>query len=106
MNNPQTRRIQWDNAEKSGFRMRLEQVPGRAGWCVMGIERLNNAAWAAGFAMATPEEDDFEVAVSEAPDMQWRPGQAVMVREEPVERLEWLKAFLGLLGRRVPVSPV
>ena len=34
----------------------LERVPGAVSLSVMGIETLNNAAWAAGFAMAA---DDF-----------------------------------------------
>lgn len=81
-------------------------MPGRAGWCVMGIEQLNNAAWAAGFAMAAPESDyDDGCAVVQPVEAQWAPGQAVMVREPDVERVDWLRALLSLLGRRARVSP-
>jgi hypothetical protein len=84
----------------------MEPVAGRAGWCVMGIEKLNSAAWAAGFAMAPPE-DSFEEAGSAVKTVttQWRPGEAVMVREPSIDRSDWLKALFGLFGRRAPVSP-
>jgi hypothetical protein len=74
----------------------------------MGNEKLNIAAWAAGFAMATIEEDDLEVvaeSASRAADTQWRPGQAVMVREPQPDKADWIRAFFGLFGRRAPVSP-
>jgi hypothetical protein len=79
---------------------------GRAGWCVMGIEQLNSAAWAAGFAMAACESDyDDGCAVVPPVETQWTPGRAVMVREPDAERGDWLRALLGLLGRRARVSP-
>jgi hypothetical protein len=72
----------------------------------MGIEQLNSAAWAAGFAMATSEDDyDDGCAVARSPATQWTPGQAIMVRERNVERTDWVKALLGLFGRRAPISP-
>jgi hypothetical protein len=72
----------------------------------MGIETLNSAAWAAGFAMAA-SEDSFEdaVRVIRAVDTQWRPGEAVMVRQPPVEKADWIRAWFGFLARRAPVSP-
>jgi hypothetical protein len=75
-------------------------------WCVMGTEQLNSAAWAAGFAMAA-SEDEYEdgCAVVQPVETQWTPGWAIMVRERDVERADWLRALLGLFGRRVRVSP-
>jgi hypothetical protein len=75
----------------------------------MGIEALNSAAWAAGFAMAGDEEA-FEDADGAArtvgtAEARWTPGEAVLVREPPGERADWLKVLLGLFGRRAPVSP-
>ena len=72
----------------------------------MGIEQLNSAAWAAGFAMAA-SEDDYQdgCVVVGPPEAQWTPGQAIMVRERDVERADWVRALLGLFGRRAPVSP-
>jgi hypothetical protein len=72
----------------------------------MGIERLNSAARAAGFAMATSEEtfEDLK-GVAKGVDAQWRPGEAILVREAPAQRADWIKALLALFGRRAPVSP-
>jgi len=67
----------------------------------MGIEQLNTAAWAAGFAMAA-SEDDYEVV--RPVETQWSPGRAIMVREANVERADWVRALLGLFGRRARVS--
>jgi hypothetical protein len=73
----------------------------------MGIERLNTAARAAGFAMATSEEpfDDVGLSGMQALNSQWRPGEAALVHAPPSERGDWLKAVLGLFGRRARVSP-
>jgi len=75
----------------------------------MGIEALNSAAWAAGFAMAGDEEafedTDATAMTVKAAEARWTPGEAVLVREPPGERSDWLKALLGLFGRRAPVSP-
>lgn len=77
----------------------------------MGMETLNNAARAAGFAMAASDEpyEDVraEVKVVEA---QWRPGEAVLLHAEPTpghkpRTADWLKGVLGLFGRRAPASP-
>jgi hypothetical protein len=72
----------------------------------MGIEQLNSAAWAAGFAMAAAEDDyDDGCMASRPPVTQWTPGEAIMVRERDVERADWVRALLGLFARRAPVSP-
>jgi hypothetical protein len=73
----------------------------------MGIEQLNSAAWAAGFAMATAEDDydDGCVPAARRPATQWTPGEAVMVRQGDVERADWVRALLGFFARRAPVSP-
>jgi hypothetical protein len=72
----------------------------------MGIEQLNSAAWAAGFAMAASEDDYAEACVVVRPtEAQWTPGQAIMVREHDRARADWMRALLGLFGRRAPVSP-
>jgi len=84
----------------------------------MGIEKLNSAAWAAGFAMAACEdayEDEASSAAASsaaalsaaarAADSRWRPGTAVMLREPRLDRADWVRAVLGLFGRRAPVSP-
>jgi hypothetical protein len=72
----------------------------------MGIERLNSAARAAGFAMAGTEEtfDDVEQVLRE-PDVQWRPGEAVLIRDRPQAATEWVRAVLTLFGLRAPASP-
>lgn len=74
----------------------------------MGMETLNNAARAAGFAMAASDEPH-EVARTED-TAQWRPGEAVLMYEPPtlgrVPRVgDWVKGVLSLLGRRAPASP-
>ena len=72
----------------------------------MGIEQLNSAAWAAGFAMAASEDDYEDGCVVARPlETQWTPGQAIMVRERDVQRADWVRTLLGLFGRRAPVSP-
>jgi hypothetical protein len=71
----------------------------------MGIEQLNSAAWAAGFAMASSEEDYEDGCVFVEPvETQWTPGRAVMVREPSADRTDWLRALLSLFGRRAPAS--
>jgi len=74
----------------------------------MGMETLNNAARAAGFAMAAAEEPLEDVrteAKTEAAP--WRPGEAVLTHEPPKSgRIgDWTRTVLGLFGRRAPASP-
>jgi len=56
--------------------------------------------------MAT-SEDDYEdgCAIVEAVETQWTPGRAIMVRGPDAERADWVRALLGLFGRRARVSP-
>jgi hypothetical protein len=74
----------------------------------MGIETLNSAARAAGFAMAASEDafDDAVGLTGATGEAQWRPGQTVVVRESTVDRADWIKALFGYFhfGRRAPVS--
>jgi hypothetical protein len=54
-------------------------------------------------------EDAFDDAagLTEArAEAQWRPGEAVLVRESPVDRADWIKTLFGYFhfGRRAPVS--
>jgi hypothetical protein len=72
----------------------------------MGIEQLNSAVFAAGFAMAS-SEDDYEdgCAIVQPAPTQWTPGQALMVRGRDADKADWVSALLGLFGRRAPVSP-
>jgi hypothetical protein len=76
----------------------------------MGMETLNTAARAAGFAMAASDEP-YEEAKAEATaePTGWRPTEAVMLTSMPIERHyrmgDWLRTMLGLFGRRAPASP-
>ncbi len=82
---------------------RLEQATGRPGWCVMGIETLNNAAHAAGFAMAAPEEpfEDFSAEIGSS-TAQRQPSRAILAQGALGDRADWVSLFLGLFGRRPP----
>src|SRR5262245_46018994 len=85
---------------------RLEPISGRAGWCVMGIERLNRAAHAAGFAMAGIEEAYEDLGVRPNPSVTaeapWQPGRAVLVPGSPADATDWLSVLMGLFGWRAP----
>jgi len=77
----------------------------------MGMETLNNAARAAGFAMAGTDE------IYEEPKSQvtpvaagWQTPEAVLPQDtamalRPQRTGDWLKSLLGLFGRRAPASP-
>ena len=76
----------------------------------MSIERLNKAATAAGFAMATPD-DDVADATETVHSMQDAPSRAVVVAEPPQRPLAsgtdisvaaWLKGFWPSFGGRQP----
>jgi hypothetical protein len=87
----------------------MERGPGVAGWCVMGIEALNNAARAAGFAMAACDEPHEETRAERKPsETQWRPGEAVLQQEPPaaagLRGGDWMRSLFGLFGRRAPAS--
>ena len=75
----------------------------------MGMETLNSAARAAGFAMAV--SDETQTAVEPKPDAQsWRSGEPVLKhpvivrRDEPARIAQpvWVKSLLNLLQRRAP----
>ncbi len=75
----------------------------------MGIEALNDAVRAAGFAMAASEDPYGEVEVVLAddalPETQRQPGEAVALHEpaRAVSRVgDWMRSVLGLFGRRAP----
>jgi len=71
----------------------------------MGIEALNSAARAAGFAMAASEEPYAE-AEAKPGETQWRPGEAALIEPERTGfRIgDWMRSMLGLFGRRAPAS--
>jgi hypothetical protein len=77
----------------------------------MGIETLNNAARAAGFAMA-PDEG---VADEPRPEIKaeggaWQAGEPVLrtapatfvVAKSSVSTTDWVKGVFGAFGRRAP----
>lgn len=80
----------------------------------MGIEALNNAARAAGFAMAAPDDTpEEEVARKPALDTSWRaaapvgllappPSPVHMVRPSPLT--DWFRGMLGATGRGAPAG--
>jgi hypothetical protein len=79
----------------------------------MGIEALNNAARAAGFAMAAPDDTpDEEVARKPALDTSWRPAQAMGLLAppspvqvaRPSQVTEWFRSMLGATGRGAPAG--
>ena len=77
----------------------------------MGIEALNNAARAAGFAMVPPDDAPVEERAPEvAPEQAWRPSTAVAVRPaQPVtartsQVTDWFKGVLGVSGRGAPAG--
>jgi hypothetical protein len=79
---------------------------------VMGIEALNNAARAAGFAMAAPDDtSDEEVVRKPAVDTAWRSSTAVSLLgpaapqvARPSQVSDWFKAMLGTTGRGAPAG--
>jgi hypothetical protein len=78
----------------------------------MGIETLNNAARAAGFAMAASDEP-YEEARHDAPvgtqvdERVWQSQGLVAIpaAEERHHKGEWLRSMLGLVWGRAPASP-
>ena len=73
----------------------------------MSIERLNKAATAAGYAMATPEDD----AVRSEEHIETAPSRAVVVADPALRKAaeagentlaNWLKGYLPSLGGRQP----
>ena len=68
----------------------------------MGMETLNNAARAAGFAMAGTEEIFEDRKVEQAP-VSPEPAAVMPVRRQGVT--EWMRSHLGYFARRAPASP-
>lgn len=75
----------------------------------MSIERLNKAASAAGFAMATPDDEIADAATERAPESV--PSRAVVVTDQPGRLMSadaaanltsWLKGYLPGFGGRQP----
>jgi len=74
----------------------------------MGMETLNSAARAAGFAMAASDEP-YEEVKTEVKVTGWRPSEAVTLTKlgpaHPHKSGEWFRTMLSLLGLRAPASP-
>lgn len=74
----------------------------------MGMETLNSAARAAGFAMAASDEP-YEEVKTEVKVADWRPSEAVTLTKlgpaHPHKSGEWFRTMLSLLGLRAPASP-
>jgi hypothetical protein len=71
------------------------------------MEALNNAARAAGFAMAACDEPYEELRVEPKPaETQWRPGEAVLPHgtEPGLRAVDWMRSLFGLFGRRAPAA--
>ena len=68
----------------------------------MGMETLNSAARAAGFAMAVSDETPAAVE-AKAEAQPWRSGEPVLVHQGTPAKITpaiWLKSLLGLFHRR------
>ncbi len=75
----------------------------------MGIETLNTAARAAGFAMATSDEvAEEKKAEAKVETESWRSGEAILLAPATSDAkavpstADWLKSLLGMSGRRAP----
>jgi hypothetical protein len=75
------------------------------------METLNNAARAAGFAMAAPDDLPEESVPEAQPESNpWRSGDAVLLDQAlgatPLKTgpslLEWFRGVSGVFGRRAP----
>jgi hypothetical protein len=70
----------------------------------MGMETLNSAARAAGFAMAVSDETP-AVVEAKVEAQPWRSGEPVLVHHGAPAKIApaiWLKSLLGLFHRRAP----
>jgi hypothetical protein len=70
----------------------------------MGMETLNTAARAAGFAMAGTEEI-FEERRPEPVPVSAGTALVPTAPIRPQGMMEWLRSYLGFLGGRAPASP-
>ena len=74
----------------------------------MGMETLNSAARAAGFAMAAADEPDDQIKVEARPEQtrQWRSAHPLYaVKPKAFRPGDWVKGFAGFFGWRAPASP-
>lgn len=71
----------------------------------MGMEALNNAARAAGFAMAGSEEIFEESKVSKSQPASTSVALVPVAQTRPQGIADWLKSYLSFSGRRAPVTP-
>ena len=86
----------------------LEQDLGLLSLCVMEIETLNNAARAAGFAMAASDEPHEEPKREMRGDEGAWQSQALiplhLAADQP--KGDWLRNMIDLVWGRAPASPV
>jgi hypothetical protein len=75
----------------------------------MSMEKLNTAARAAGFAMATSDEGSQESKVEAKPETEtWRSSEAILLHQDhqggarKTSATDWFKSLFGLSGRRAP----
>jgi hypothetical protein len=77
----------------------------------MGMEKLNNAARAAGYAMATSDDLLSNNKPEASPEIEaWRPGEAIMASQAAPSSsnalhfvADWVKGrVLGVFGRGAP----
>jgi hypothetical protein len=74
----------------------------------MGMETLNSAARAAGFAMAASDEPINQAdAEPKAARQSWKAGEAMLLQasaqpKASASSTDWLKSLLGLFGRGAP----
>jgi hypothetical protein len=74
----------------------------------MGMETLNSAARAAGFAMAASDEPYGEVETGKYEAVGWHAPVAVLrapAIQRPPRAGDWLRGMFSLFGRRAPASP-
>ena len=89
----------------------LEHILGQRVQCVMGIETLNNAARAAGYAMAASDDLlNSSTAEVRSESEAWRPGEAIMPSQAAPQSVgtlqvvtEWVKSrVFGVFSRGAP----
>ena len=74
----------------------------------MGMETLNSAARAAGFAMAASDEPYEQAARIKIETVQWRPAEPLLLAPtgpRANRTSDWRTVFWSMLGRRAPASP-
>jgi len=71
----------------------------------MGMESLNNAARAAGFAMAGSEEIFEQPKVSNTEPTATSVALVPVAQTRPQGIGDWLKSYLSFSGWRAPVTP-